>query len=81
LRIFLADDHAVVREGLKAQINVQPGMAVCGETGDGVSACEQVERLLPSPSANDYHGQPPRIGQVPHPSLVRQQLGQARSAG
>src|SRR5262249_38623073 len=43
----LADDHAVVREGLKALVNGAPGLAVCGEAGDGLSACEQIERLLP----------------------------------
>jgi DNA-binding NarL/FixJ family response regulator len=47
LRVFLADDHAVVREGLKALVNAQVGMAVCGEAGDGLTACQQVERLLP----------------------------------
>jgi hypothetical protein len=36
LRILLADDHAVVREGLKALINAQPGMEVVGEAADGV---------------------------------------------
>jgi DNA-binding NarL/FixJ family response regulator len=46
-RIFLADDHAVVREGLKALINAQPGMTVVGEAADGLSACEQVAALLP----------------------------------
>lgn len=35
LRIFLADDHAVVREGLKTLINGQPDMEVIGEAGDG----------------------------------------------
>ena len=47
LRIFLADDHAVVREGLKALINAQPGMSVIGEVADGLTACEQIERLKP----------------------------------
>lgn len=47
LRVFLTDDHAVVREGLKALVNVAPGMAVCGEAGDGLTACQEVERLLP----------------------------------
>src|SRR3954464_309433 len=47
LRVFLADDHAVVREGLRSLVNGAAGMAVCGEAGDGLSACEQVERLLP----------------------------------
>ena len=47
LRVFLADDHAVVREGLKALINAQSSMFVVGEAGDGLSACEQVAVLRP----------------------------------
>jgi DNA-binding NarL/FixJ family response regulator len=53
LRVFLADDHAVVREGLKALVNGAPGMVVCGEASDGLSACEQVERLLPDVAVMD----------------------------
>jgi DNA-binding NarL/FixJ family response regulator len=53
LRIFLADDHGVVREGLKALVNGAPGMVVCGEAGDGLSACEEVERLLPDVAVMD----------------------------
>lgn len=47
LRVFLADDHAVVREGLKALINAQAGMAVVGEAADGKVACEQVPAIKP----------------------------------
>ena len=47
LRVFLADDHAVVREGLKALVNAQPTMAVVGEAADGPSACAQVALLAP----------------------------------
>lgn len=47
LRVFLADDHAVVREGLKALVNGQPGMEVRGEAGDGRTACQQVQKLRP----------------------------------
>ena len=47
LRVFLADDHAVVREGLKALVNAQPAMAVVGEAADGLSACAQVALLAP----------------------------------
>ena len=47
LQIFLADDHAVVREGLKALINAQRDMEVMGEAAEGASACEQVTRLQP----------------------------------
>lgn len=47
LRVFLADDHAVVREGLKALINAQPGMTVVGEAADGLAACERAAALRP----------------------------------
>jgi DNA-binding NarL/FixJ family response regulator len=47
LRIFLADDHAVVREGLKSLIDAQPDMEVTGEAGDGNAACELVPALRP----------------------------------
>jgi len=33
IRIFLADDHAVLRAGLKALLNAEPDMQVVGETG------------------------------------------------
>jgi DNA-binding NarL/FixJ family response regulator len=47
LRVYLADDHAVVRSGLKALINAQPDMEVSGEAGDGRTACDQVQELQP----------------------------------
>jgi DNA-binding NarL/FixJ family response regulator len=47
LRIFMADDHPIVREGLKALINSQPDMEVIGEVADGRSAVEQVPQLAP----------------------------------
>jgi DNA-binding NarL/FixJ family response regulator len=40
LRIFLADDHAVVREGLKTLVNGQPDMIVIGEASDGTKVWE-----------------------------------------
>jgi DNA-binding NarL/FixJ family response regulator len=43
----LADDHAVVREGLRALINAQPEMEVSGEAGDGRTACQQIEKHPP----------------------------------
>ena len=47
LQIFLADDHVVVREGLKALINRQPDMLVVGEAGDGEAAWQQARECLP----------------------------------
>lgn len=47
LRVVLADDHAVVREGLKALVNAQPDMHVVGEAADGESAWRVAKELLP----------------------------------
>jgi DNA-binding NarL/FixJ family response regulator len=47
LRIVLADDHSVVREGLKALINAQPGMEVVGEAADGLTAVGRATDLRP----------------------------------
>lgn len=47
IRILLADDHAVVRSGLRMIINAQPDMEVIGEAADGRDAIEQTESLRP----------------------------------
>jgi two-component system, NarL family, response regulator LiaR len=38
IRILIADDHAIVREGLRALIATEPGMELVGEASDGVAA-------------------------------------------
>lgn len=38
IRILIADDHAVVRSGLKQLLGAQPDMEVVGEAGDGLEA-------------------------------------------
>jgi DNA-binding NarL/FixJ family response regulator len=47
LRIFLAEDHSMVREGLKALINAHTDMEVIGEAGDGQTAVQQAKELQP----------------------------------
>ena len=47
LRVFLVDDHAVVREGLKVLINAQAGMEVVGEAADGQAALDAALKLHP----------------------------------
>jgi DNA-binding NarL/FixJ family response regulator len=51
--IFLADDHAVMREGLKMLINSQPDMEVIGEAGDGRMALARVAELRPDVAVLD----------------------------
>lgn len=47
LRILLADDHGIVREGLKTLIRDQPDMIVAGEAGDGATAIKLATELKP----------------------------------
>ena len=47
IRILIADDHAVVREGLRAFLELQEGLEVIGEATDGEQAVEQAARLHP----------------------------------
>src|SRR2546422_2051442 len=46
-RIFIADDHEVVRKGLCALLQAQPDWEVCGEAADGREAVEKVQELKP----------------------------------
>ncbi len=47
ISVLIVDDHAVVREGLRAFLELQDGIAVVGEASDGNEAIEQAARLLP----------------------------------
>ena len=47
IRILIADDHFVVREGLKALISFDPNIDVVGEAADGIEAVHQVCALKP----------------------------------
>lgn len=47
IRIVIAEDHAVVREGTRRILEQHPGLQVVGEAADGREAVELVERLQP----------------------------------
>ena len=47
IRILLADDHAVVRQGFKMILGAQPDMEIVGEAGNGREAVELAEQLQP----------------------------------
>ena len=50
-RILIADDHGVVRGGLRLLLDRQPDMEVVDEAGDGVEALERT--LAPAPRRGD----------------------------
>jgi DNA-binding NarL/FixJ family response regulator len=47
IRILIADNHVVVREGLRALIHREPDMEVVGEAGDGQETLKQAKKLRP----------------------------------
>src|ERR1700687_3585284 len=52
-RIFIADDHEVVRKGLGRVLQAWPGWEVCGEAADGREATEKIRELKPDVSILD----------------------------
>lgn len=47
LRVLIADDHKIIRDGLKGVINAEPDMEVVGEAGDGQEAWQKAKELQP----------------------------------
>src|SRR5216684_7083216 len=47
IRVLIADDHSVVREGLRMFLGRDPELAVVGEASDGAEAVELSQRLRP----------------------------------
>jgi DNA-binding NarL/FixJ family response regulator len=47
IRILVADDHPILREGLVAVLNAQPDFEIVGEAADGSEAVRLAERLEP----------------------------------
>lgn len=46
-RVLIADDHALVRQGIRSIVESAPGYEVCGEAVDGAEAIWQVLRINP----------------------------------
>lgn len=47
IRLLIVDDHEVVRQGLRAFLELQPDMAIVGEAGDGEMAVQRASELQP----------------------------------
>lgn len=53
IRIVIADDHPVVRKGLRALLAEHPGLTVVGEAGDGETALALIDELRPDVAVLD----------------------------
>lgn len=47
IRVMLVDDHAIVREGLRAMLALSPDIEVVGEAGDGREALDRAKATAP----------------------------------
>jgi two-component system, NarL family, response regulator NreC len=47
MRVLLADDHGIVRRGMRALLELEPGIEVVGEAGDGLETLRLCETLRP----------------------------------
>jgi DNA-binding NarL/FixJ family response regulator len=47
IRIVIADDHPIFRDGLRRLLEAEPGFVIVGEAGDGREALARVEALRP----------------------------------
>lgn len=47
IRVLIADDHGVVREGLRAYLELEPDIQVIGEARDGLEAVRRAQELQP----------------------------------
>ena len=54
IRVLLADDHAVVRAGLKALVDGQPDLEVVAEAGDGPTALRLAAAAKPDVAVLDF---------------------------
>ena len=75
-RVLLADDHAVLRSGLRMLIEAQPDMTVVGEVGNGLEALAQAEKLVPDVLLLDLSM--PLLGGLAALSRLRQTVPQTR---
>jgi DNA-binding NarL/FixJ family response regulator len=53
ISVLLADDHGIVRAGLRALLEAQPDMIVVAEAADGPSAIRETQRLRPNVVVSD----------------------------
>ncbi|HET9387092.1 MAG TPA: response regulator transcription factor [Gemmatimonadales bacterium] len=64
IRLLIADDHTVLRAGLRMLLEVQPDLAVAGEAADGVEVVRKARELQPDVVLMDLSMPGPRSGEV-----------------
>ena len=76
IKILIADDHAMVREGLRQLLDLQNDIEVVGEARDGIEALEKARELKPDVLLMDIAM--PRLGGLDALKLIRESVPEAR---
>jgi two-component system response regulator DegU len=72
IRVLIADDHALLREGLRRILEMEPDLQVVGEAADGQDAVQKAKELRPDVILMDVNM--PGGGGLEATRLVREQL-------
>jgi DNA-binding NarL/FixJ family response regulator len=76
IRVLIADDQQLVREGLRVLLDLIPDIRVVGEAADGVAAAEQAQRIRPDVVLMDVRM--PRLDGVAATRKVREMCPDAQ---
>ena len=76
IRVFIVDDHTILRDGLRALIEVQPDLCVVGEASDGDVALTGVSETQPDVVVMDISM--PRLGGADATEQIRRACPEVR---
>jgi CheY-like chemotaxis protein len=79
VRVMLADDHAVVRQGIAKMLSDEPDIEVVGAAGDGQEAVEMAARLLPDVILMDLSM--PKLNGIEATRSIHEEFPQIRVIG
>ncbi len=79
IRILIADDHAVMRQGLSTSLGEEPDIAIVGEAADGEMALEKTRSLRPDVVLMDLGM--PRMGGVEATQRIHSEMPKVRVIG
>jgi len=76
IRVYIADDHAIIRDGLRALLEARDDIEVVGDAGDGRQAVAEIRSVRPDVVLMDISM--PQMNGIEAAALVRDAAPQAR---